>query len=437
MTRSVPEAPTRRKKFLFDEPIELPLDLSVHSIDGRYLIIAPQKGNWITTDRPGLDFVQLLHQGLTLRQTLDALASQEGTSFDEALDRVSPTLRAIEANQFYERPERDLSDVFTGYGLHLYASMRCNLRCIHCYIEGGDPLLNELRTPEILAVLDACVQCGFRRFSLSGGEPLCHPDWVAILEHANAVGLSCSLLTNATLIGDAETARVIAALTDEVQVSLDGATEAVNDAIRGPGSYRRALRGLDLLIAAGARVYIAMTAMPQNIQDLEAHVVALAERLGPDRVTFRIARLERRGRARDLAELSDLELEQASKRILQQLVGPELWAERYSLPRRRAVNCGYGPGVTLSADGGVHLCAAAHRPVGNVRQTPFAALHERVLAEHRRTAVDHIPLCADCDLRYICAGGCRIHNETVTGNMLQPACDERRRQAYYVRLSAT
>ena len=45
-------------------------------------------------------------------------------------------------------------------------------------------------------------------------------------------------------------------------------------------------------------------------------------------------------------------------------------------------------------------------------------------------------MCADCDLRYICAGGCRIHNETVNGDMLRPACDDRRRQAYYVRLSA-
>ncbi len=437
MTPTAPEAQPRRKKFLFDEPVGLPVALSMHAIDGRYLVIAPDKGNWITTDRLGWDFVQLLHQGLTLRQALDALAVQEGGAFDETLARVSPTLRAIEANQFYEHPTRDVSGVFTGYGLHLYASLRCNLRCVHCYIEGGVPLPNELRTPEILAVLDDCAQCGFRRFSLSGGEPLCHPDWIAILERANAVGLSCSLLTNATLISDMETARAIAALTDEVQVSLDGATEAVNDAIRGPGAYRRTLRGLELLIAAGAEVYIAMTVMPQNVRDLEEHVVALAERLGPDRVIFRIARMEQRGRAKDLAELDDLELERASKRILQQLVGPELWAERYALPRRRAVNCGYGPGVTLGADGGVHLCAAAHRPVGNVRERPFAALHELVLAEHRRTAVDHIPLCADCDLRYICAGGCRIHNEKVTGDMLQPACDERRRQAYYVRLSAT
>lgn len=426
-----------RKKFLFQDPIELPSVLSIHHVEDRFLIIAPEEGNWITVDEIGLDLVQQLGSGMSLGQAIEGVADRADLSFDETLDQTSYTLRAIESNRFYAHPRRTVSNTFTGLGLHLYATMQCNLRCIHCYADGGLPLPDELTTSEILGVLSACSQCGFERFALSGGEPLLHPDWTTILEQANGVGLSCALLTNGTLVRDLYTAQRIASLTEEVQVSLDGATEKVNDTIRGSGSYRKILRGLELLIEAGAQVFIAMTVLAHNMRDLEENIGSLADRLGKDAVAFRIAPMEKTGRAVNLPNLSGPELEHAGRRILQNLLGPELWAKCYSLPRRRAINCGYGPGMTVSADGYVYPCPSLYHPLGNVRQESFEILHQRVLEEHRRTAVDQMPLCNDCDLRYICAGGCRIYNHKRNGDMLCPVCTDAHKQAYYTRLSSS
>lgn len=39
----------------------------------------------------------------------------------------------------------------------------------------------------------------------------------------------------------------------DVQISLDGATAEVNDAVRGPGSFDTAIRAMDRLARAGFR----------------------------------------------------------------------------------------------------------------------------------------------------------------------------------------
>ena len=51
--------------------------------------------------------------------------------------------------------------------------------------------------------------------------------------------------TNGMMITPAVAARLAASDYIDVQISLDGATEAVNDAVRGPGSYATARRAMD------------------------------------------------------------------------------------------------------------------------------------------------------------------------------------------------
>ena len=426
-----------QKTFLFDKSVDLPTILSIHSVGERFLVIAPEKGNWITVDRIGLELVRQFQQGLTLEQAIKCVARLSALSFDDTTDRVSYTLRAIEANQFYERPANETSVISRGYGLHIYASMMCNLRCGHCYVDAGEALHDELSTLEILSVLDDCVQCNFKRITFSGGEPLLHNDWVTILDHAKNVGLSCSLLTNGTLINSIKTANIIAELADDIQVSLDGATEEVHDNIRGSGSYKRTLRGLNLLVEAGAHVAIAMTVQPNNIQDLEENAKTLAEQFEVGAISFRIATMDREGRARVLPEINKMELDQASKRILDNLVGPEHLNDCYSLPRECDINCGYGPGATLMANGDIFPCPTLYRSQGNIREASFKDIHQRILDEYHRTAVNQILLCVNCDLRYICAGGCRIRNEKENGTMLYPVCNDTHKKTYYDQLASS
>jgi sulfatase maturation enzyme AslB (radical SAM superfamily) len=86
-----------------------------------------------------------------------------------------------------------------------------------------------------------------REIYFTGGEPFLHPQLLEMVACALTVAPT-TVLTNGTLISD----RIADTLADlafaaryslEVRVSLDGYTEQMNDAIRGPGVFRLALAG--------------------------------------------------------------------------------------------------------------------------------------------------------------------------------------------------
>ena len=96
-----------------------------------------------------------------------------------------------------------------------------------------------------------------------------HREMVEILGDALVHG-PATVLTNATLVR-ARTARALAAAaggspyTLEVRVSLDGVSAETNDAIRGEGSFERALEGVGHLVAAGfLPIVTAMQSWPDD-----------------------------------------------------------------------------------------------------------------------------------------------------------------------------
>ena len=102
--------------------------------------------------------------------------------------------------------------------------------------------------------------------------------------------------TNGTRL-TAERARQLAALDYlDVQVSLDGAVAATNDAVRGEGSYAAARSAMDNLAAAGFGAFkISVVVTRHNMAELDA-LAALADSYGAQ---LRLTRLRPSGRAVD------------------------------------------------------------------------------------------------------------------------------------------
>ena len=162
----------------------------------------------------------------------------------------------------------------------------------------------------------------------------------------------------------------------DVQISLDGATAEVNDAVRGPGSYATAMRAMRNLADAGFggfKLSVVMTR--QNISQLD-DFKAIADRFGAQ---LRITRLRPSGR------------------------GADVWHELHPLPEQQRELydwlVAHGEDVLtgdsffhLSAYGsalpGLNLCGAGRvvcliDPVGDVYACPFA-IHESFLAGNVR-----------------------------------------------------
>lgn len=129
----------------------------------------------------------------------------------------------------------------------------CNLECTHCFISCS-PTNHQLKFLEpdtVYRYLDEAIELGVREIYFTGGEPFLHKQIISILERALQVAPT-SVLTNGTLI-TTKIADELGALQAssryslELRISLDDVDEERNDAVRGKGALRRALRAMHLL----------------------------------------------------------------------------------------------------------------------------------------------------------------------------------------------
>ncbi|MBI3635347.1 MAG: radical SAM protein [Candidatus Rokubacteria bacterium] len=133
----------------------------------------------------------------------------------------------------------------------------CNLACRHCFNASGpgEPWLPAMAADEVRARIAEGAALGVREIYFTGGEPFLHPELLPLLDESLRVAAT-TVLTNGTLI-DGDVAERLAAMAAasayslEIRVSIDGVTARANDAIRGHGSFEKALRATTLLAARG------------------------------------------------------------------------------------------------------------------------------------------------------------------------------------------
>lgn len=140
-----------------------------------------------------------------------------------------------------------------------------------------------------------------------GGEPTLHRDFEAILAATAAYRYTFTLVTNGSTFQD-----IFPLLKQHrpylraVVFSLDGATAATHDRIRGvPGSYERVLEACLICHRQKIPFHLSYTVHRGNLSEIEAFV-ELAEKLGAAEVNIGCAQLTRKLVANHLA-LSPLE----------------------------------------------------------------------------------------------------------------------------------
>ncbi|MDR4507931.1 MAG: methyltransferase domain-containing protein [Candidatus Brocadiaceae bacterium] len=133
----------------------------------------------------------------------------------------------------------------------------CNLQCTHCFISCG-PKSNDLDVLDLEVVrryLNEALTLGVKEFYFTGGEPFLHPEIAGILQEALKHGQT-TVLSNGTLItkGLSQTLAKVSCISKhklEFRVSLESFIEEENDQIRGMGSFKSAIRGIQFLVHAG------------------------------------------------------------------------------------------------------------------------------------------------------------------------------------------
>ena len=172
----------------------------------------------------------------------------------------------------------------------------CNLACVHCLSSSGRRDPRELTTAECQEVIDTLERMQVFYVNIGGGEPTVRPDFWELVDYATEHHVGVKFSTNGVKIDPGMARRLAASDYIDVQISLDGATAEVNDAVRGAGSYATAIAAMRNLAAAGFRGFkLSVVVTRHNVGQLD-ELKALADGYGAQ---LRLTRLRPSGRGAD------------------------------------------------------------------------------------------------------------------------------------------
>jgi len=330
---------------------------------------------------------------------------------------------------------------------------RCNLRCAHCYQNNystPELSLSDLRkiADKIIKTLTKWNKKG--RISITGGEPLIKKELIPLLEYLNKSDHVAHLdvLSNGTLLNESitEKLRNIPKLR-RVQVSLDGASPATHDFIRGEGAFEKAIAGIRMLKEHGIKVNVMFTLQRNNARDISALFdLMIAEGIngltieriipcgsGSGLKESLLSSDETRKVFQEVSDRADLEYKKGTPLVV--LKYRTLWANID--PARSGMYANTPPEMDLGAvcsvgidslcilpDATVLPCRRLNIPIGNLRNDSiFKIWYSSDVLWKIRNKENLKGKCHDCELIPRCSG-CRAMAYAVTGDFLEedPQC---------------
>src|SRR3954470_2762436 len=84
--------------------------------------------------------------------------------------------------------------------VQIHPTLRCNLRCQHCYSSSSPEARSQLPVELLEGFLAEVGEEGFNAIGISGGEPLTYGPLPRLLASASGHGLFTSVTTNGSLV---------------------------------------------------------------------------------------------------------------------------------------------------------------------------------------------------------------------------------------------
>lgn len=340
----------------------------------------------------------------------------------------------------------------------------CQLACQHCRASATDTALpGELSHDEGISLVDQVA--GFGRpypiLIFTGGDCLLRPDVFALVDYATSLGIPVAMSPSVTpTLNEQSIAGMVERGVKAVSLSLDGASAATHDGIRGiPGHFDDTLPAIRALVQAGLTVQVNTTVMRANVDELAAVAQIVAETGAHIWEVFFLVHV---GRGEATGAISPDEHEQVChllfdsshygfivrtveapffRRVVVQrreggarptgaLYG-RLAADlerRLGTPRERSsahtTATRDGKGIVFVAhDGQVYPAGFLPLELGSVRETPLATLYRDSDVLRSIRSADFGGRCGRCEWADLC-GGSRARAYASSGDPLaeDPAC---------------
>ena len=317
----------------------------------------------------------------------------------------------------------------------------CNLRCAHCY-QHSFTNQTDLPWPQLQSVADNIIASlkswnKVTRINITGGEPLLNKDLMPLLEYLDISPQvkELTIITNATLINKswAEETKRISKL-NKIKVSLEGASPATNDAVRGEGVFNKVSDNLAVLKEnSKANITVMFTLMKSNIKEIsrmfdfckkEGLSGLILERFIPQGQGSKIK--EEVLDSKDWKEAVELILDFCSLGFNEKEMFPykAFWVDfdNGSPLKLSGAACNVADqSLCIMPNGTVLPCRRFNLPIGNLLNGSLKEIWENTpLLKEVRDKTKLKGKCGACDIKG-CAG-CRALAYSLTGNYLEEDC---------------
>ena len=318
--------------------------------------------------------------------------------------------------------------------LYFYLTEGCNLACRHCWLapkfdpDGSKSSMLPLGIFQ--KAIEEAIPLGLQTVKLTGGEPLLHPDFNAMLDFISKKGLGLTLETNGILLSPKIAGAIAKQNNPFVSVSLDGADAKTHDRIRGvDGAFNKAISAVQSQVEYGTKTQIIMSIMQSNADQLEA-MIELAESLDADSVKFNIIQPTGRGETffdgvKGLEVEKLIELGRWVETELAMQTDMELYFDHPAAFRslRRIASgdgcssCGILSILGVLPGGEYALCGIG----SHVKELVFGKAGNGLLAKiwHEHSVLNRLRtglpdkltgICGHCLMKHICLGSCIAQN---------------------------
>jgi radical SAM protein with 4Fe4S-binding SPASM domain len=298
----------------------------------------------------------------------------------------------------------------------LELTLRCNLRCVHCYNFDRDlpylPLAKreeELSDAELHRIVDEVRAEGCLYLALTGGEAMVHPALFDLVAHGVKDGLVMTVKTNGTLLDEAQAQKLADAGAAGVEVSLYGASAEIHDGfVKQPGAFARTVSGVRAARAAGLRVKLSFVLVQRNAGEVD-RMLALGDELG---VAYGV---DPQITARYDGSRSSLDLRVDRDTLARLYRGPLRHLVPSATENPTSAQCACARSVCgISAFGEVYPCIGAPVPSGSLRRQSFHEVWTTspALQKIRGLTLDDFPTCRSCDH----LGHCRRSSGVIYAN---------------------
>jgi radical SAM protein with 4Fe4S-binding SPASM domain len=309
----------------------------------------------------------------------------------------------------------DMNDAKPG-SLYLHPTYKCNLHCLYCYNkkDRNEFRGSELSTEQWLHVLDQAKDFGINNIIFTGGEPLLRKDIFELAAYTNNLGMASQLLTNALLI-TADSIDEIVNTFGTVGLSLDSHIRETNDFLRGEGTFDATIRLAKMLEEREKTYTFNAVITKHNVWDVPGLYKFLFQEFGSISVSPSLFIPSSEENLELLPKLEDyLSAITEANEVVDSFLGADKMAvlKFHGIPGRQ-YQCGAAAGeISIGPDGSVYPCQALQKDEfkgGNVKQMKLKDIFytSPVLNKVRHCTVDTIETCRDCEIRYLCGGGCR------------------------------